>query len=277
MSAKTTAITRESTTVEPEQRICWLGGWGIAEADMLASVQRLLPEAKHRVLLPTAASLSLLREQLRSTAAIASASAATTGAGKTLSTITETEVKGGAAIHANAPAATEIIAGYSTGAFLLLREFADYFLQANAAQPLRLFAPFADFRAESALGGRVVLTRLKLLLRRLRTAPLAAIADFYQQSGIALPPPATLPYPQAELIWGIEQLAETALSEKTIKLIKNTKNTDFKVWIGAGDPLLDACQIASLFASGSCQIAADAAHDLHPLLHAALCDGGFTS
>lgn len=275
---KDPATSRAPAPTQPRQRICWLGGWGIAEADMLAIVQRLLPEAEHRVLPPTAASLAHLHQQLRGTvpASAAEKSDATAVAVSAAISGTDSAILPIAKSGADVSSVTEIIAGYSTGAFLLLRDFADCFSATARRTPLRLFAPFADFRAEGALGGRVVTTRLKLLLRRLRSVPLAAVADFYQQSNIALPPPTALPYAQADLIWGIEQLAETSWSQSTLTFVRDNRIADLRAWVGEGDALLEAGKIATLFPGETCQVVSNATHDLGSLLCVAVGEGGFT-
>lgn len=242
----------------------WLGGWGLAQQDMLAIAQELLPQARHRVWTPGAASLNALCSQLETDSGIACGESAS-GAFGGREPVNGDSASGGG---------TVILAGYSTGAFLLLRELHRLMPLLVRGLPLLLFAPFVDFRAESDLGGRVVTTRLKLLLRRLRVAPLAAVADFYHQSNIALPAPQALPYASADLIWGIEQLAQTAVSAENLATLRNAAGLDIRAWVGAADALLDAQKIASLFAAGVCRIEQNASHDFGSLLKAAIAEGG---
>lgn len=238
-----------------KSHICWLGGWALAESDMLATIQQLLPQASHRVLEPTESSLELLHREL------------TNGAQHTTQTTAQRTTL--------ASAQPQIIAGYSTGAFLLLREIERFAPLLAPNSRILLFAPFVDFRAESGLGGRIVATRLKLLLRRLRSDPLAAIADFYTQSGIALSPPATLPYALPDLLWGIEQLAQTVVPPQALAQLRNGEPPlSISAWIGASDALLDAQTIATHFAPGVCRITDNASHDLASMLAVADTDGG---
>lgn len=235
---------------ERRPRVGWLGGWGVAPEAMLAIVQRLLPAAEHRVFAPTQAGLAQLQ------------------------TLAQTQ-----------PQEMDFLGGYSTGAFLLLREAPHW----KHCPPLRLFAPFLDFRAEAGLGGRVVTTRLKLLLRRLRVAPLEAVVDFYLQSGIALTVPQALPYAAEDLLWGIEQLAQTSVSGATVAALAAAAQAQgggdvavqeasplegiaCRCWVGAADALLDGARIAPLLPD--CCLLPGVTHDFESLLCAALNGGG---
>ncbi len=97
------------------------------------------------------------------------------------------------------------VAGYSFGAFLLLGQ--SRFLN-EAGKPVRLYAPFLDFKAESGLGSKISLTQLKYLKRWLNRKPLEAIADFYKQAEIEITPLNGLPYPLNELDWGVDRMIE---------------------------------------------------------------------
>lgn len=220
---------------------------------MLAIAQQGMPQAEHRVFAPTQTAFKNLCAEFAPAQESATAGIA-------------------AEPRSNAPA--PILAGYSTGAFLLLRELEQRAPLFTHRPRLLLFAPFVDFRAEAGLGGRVVTTRLKLLLRRLRSDPLAALADFYHQSEIRLDPPAALPYAQADLVWGIEQLAQTSVCATVLgRLRRNETGLPITAWVGGSDALLDAQQTTALFAPGQCRIAQGASHDLASLLAAATAEG----
>lgn len=118
------------------------------------------------------------------------------------------------------------VAGYSLGAFLLLKE-------ANAI-PLSalLLAPFFAYPAEAGLGGKIRLAQIRFLSRWLEREPVHALADFYRRAGLDLATPTQTPYPAEELEWGLRQLAE----ERAPARLPDG-------WIGMVgeiDPLLDA-------------------------------------
>lgn len=295
-----TDSSQQSSDCPARPLIYWLGGWGISEQAMHAILCAEVPAADHRVLAPTqknlAALLSVITRRYNQTRGQHSgedhsqhytANGITTNAEDAHRS---SDSDGDSCRSSDDDVAPDIIAGYSTGAFLLLRELGKENASGTAAQeaatasplPLLLFAPFVDFRAESGLGGRVVSTRLKLLLRRLRTAPLQAVSDFYQQAQIALPAPQQLPYAEADLIWGIEQLADSAVSTEALEHLRAAGNIagdtatghSLNAWIGAQDTLLEANTVASAFAHGRCHVCASASHDLTTLLRAARNSGG---
>lgn len=100
---------------------------------------------------------------------------------------------------ANTLANTQPTAAYSLGAALLLRE--------NLATPAYLYAPFWDFKRESGQGGKVARAQLLYVRKWIRRDPLAALNDFYRTAGIPLEI-SEIPYPEADLLWGIDQLLE---------------------------------------------------------------------
>jgi len=145
------------------------------------------------------------------------------------------------------------ILGYSTGAFLLLRE--ERLLK--MARRAMLFAPFVDFRSESGLGGKTRRVQLEILIRRLRKDPLQAVSDFYSRASLSFSNPATLPYSQEGLLWGIEQLKEERGREGCL--------LEIPACIGETDALLDSDRIASL--GGEIETFSGVGHDLAGLLH----------
>lgn len=212
----------------------WLGGWAVSESTMAEIAHRHLPQFEHYIYAPTQDGLEALR-----TAVCAPDSR------------------------------VSLLGGYSTGAFLLLREMPAW----GVRPPLRLFAPFVDFREESGLGGRVAVARVKLLLRRLRTAPLTAVADFYTQSVLSLPAPQELPYAADALTWGIEQLAQTQVELDALEAFLDANAPlALRAWVGADDALLDATRIAELLPH--CKVLGGAGHDFDALLAACVVSGG---
>ncbi|MBC2593635.1 hypothetical protein H5P28_05105 [Ruficoccus amylovorans] len=161
----------------------------------------------------------------------------------------------------------DIVVAYSTGAFLLLGA-PD---KMRAAGTVVLVAPFADFRAESGRGGKTPAAKLRFLLRWLRRDPLAAVSDFYDRSGLGVPP-STLPYTPEHLIWGIEQLATVAQSALDLQsasdgdpararpTVSGTAQANVIALAGDCDALLDADGLRGDFPD--LQVVAGAGHAL---------------
>lgn len=144
----------------------------------------------------------------------------------------------------------DILGGFSFGAHLLLG--------LDDPRPRILLAPFIDLRSEAGLGGAVTTTQIKHLLRWLKRDPVAAIADFHQRIGVALPPQTDSP-DIPKLAWGLEQMlapapAQGHLPSGTIAVA------------GKNDPLLDTDTLKKHL---SCLQVIDSGHQLQPLLAAA--------
>ena len=77
------------------------------------------------------------------------------------------------------------VAGYSLGAFLLLSDPA---ATERIAPSVALLAPIFSFAQEDGLGGRVHRAQLRMMIRRLRADPAAALADFHARAGLDIPP-----------------------------------------------------------------------------------------
>jgi hypothetical protein len=75
----------------------------------------------------------------------------------------------------------DALGGYSLGALWLLRQAGSI----PPKIPVVLLAPILALAAEHRCGGRVALAQLRLQRRRLRTQPAAAIADFFQRTGLS--------------------------------------------------------------------------------------------
>ena len=103
---------------------------------------------------------------------------------------------------------------------------------------LMLLAPFVAFPSESKLGGKCSATQVKFLHRWLQREPIAALADFYQRAGLGTPPTG-LPYPDSDLLEGLDRLAEDASLElREFASLGMPRN--WQALVGDDDPLLDA-------------------------------------
>jgi hypothetical protein len=101
-----------------------------------------------------------------------------------------------------------------------------------------LLAPFVAFPAEAGLGGKCSATQVKFLRRWLQREPLAALTDFYQRAGLGAPP-AELPYPAADLLEGLDRLAEDA-PPALRDFAERGLRRNWQALVGDDDPLLDA-------------------------------------
>ena len=138
-------------------------------------------------------------------------------------------------------------AAYSLGASLLLLK--------NQDSGASLFAPFFDFKKEAGQGGKVARAQLLYVRKWLRRDPIAALNDFYQTSGIPLEI-SGLPYLEADLLWGIDQLLEDVpIPEIPVQA---------KATFGTQDALLDASTLPGLFENPT--IVQGASHNLDELL-----------
>lgn len=133
-----------------------------------------------------------------------------------------------------APAGVSL-GGWSLGAHLLWRAMPEG--SPAAGRKVTLVCPFAAFPAEAGQGGRVAATRVRFLRRWLRSDPTAALADFYQRAGLALPAPVGLPYAPAELAEGLDYLESVVpLTGATARFA----SPSLRLFAGACDPLLDS-------------------------------------
>jgi hypothetical protein len=143
--------------------------------------------------------------------------------------------------------------GYSLGAFLLLKHAPAVKLAAL------LVAPFFAYPSEAGLGGRIRQAQIRYLGRWLQREPLGALADFYKRANLDLPCPEKLPYPIADLQWGLEQLAgeqvPAGLPEGWMGVV------------GGSDPLLDAAALTRV--EKRLQVVPGATHHPAALLGAA--------
>lgn len=98
---------------------------------------------------------------------------------------------------------SDVIVGYSFGAYLLLKE-GIHFREAQ----LKFLAPIIDLRKEKSKGGNVSETQLNWLKRGLKRNPIEMLNDFYERAGLGLEIN-ELPYCEEDLIWGIDQLMKS--------------------------------------------------------------------
>ena len=138
-------------------------------------------------------------------------------------------------------------AAYSLGASLLLRK--------EQAAGTTLLAPFFDFKKESGQGGKITRAQLLYIQKWLSRDPIAALNDFYQKADLPLQI-TELPYPQEDLLWGIEQLLDDVP-------LPDSPLSASAFW-GGNDALLDPSQIQSHFERPT--ILPLATHNLHELL-----------
>jgi len=132
-------------------------------------------------------------------------------------------------------AATDLTVAWSLGAWRVL-EAASRGIEISGM--ILLFAPFIAFPSEAQLGGKCSATQVKFLRRWLQREPLAALADFYQRAGLGTPP-AELPYPAADLLEGLDRLADDA-SPALRRFAARGLPRSWQALIGDDDSLLDA-------------------------------------
>jgi hypothetical protein len=121
----------------------------------------------------------------------------------------------------------DVIAGYSLGTLLMLKEAGAV---SRLAPRAVLFAPIFAFTQEQALGGRLPLTRVKLIVRRLKTDREATLADFYVQAGLA--GCSADEAPSGLLQWGLERLIEDR--------VEPPLPAGWQAYVGDDDGFLDA-------------------------------------
>jgi hypothetical protein len=140
------------------------------------------------------------------------------------------------------------LAGYSLGSLLLLRESA----RAAAIGRVALLAPVFAFPRESGLGGRVILAQLRLLARQVGRDAEGPVADFYERSGLDIPPGERTSFSRDDLLWGLGCLEREAA--------RPPMPAGWRAWCGSDDSLLDAARLREL--DPSIGIVAGASH--HP-------------
>jgi hypothetical protein len=105
-----------------------------------------------------------------------------------------------------------------------------------------LYAPFVAFPSESGLGGKCSVTQVRFLHRWVQRDPLAALGDFYQRVRM-MDAPTELPYAVADLLEGLDRLAEDA-SPALREFAGRGLPRNWQAFIGDDDPLLDAETVA---------------------------------
>lgn len=153
----------------------------------------------------------------------------------------------------------DALGGYSLGALWLLRQAENL----PAKIPVLLLAPILAFTSEHQAGGRVALAQLRLQRRRLRTQPVAAIADFFQRAGLT-----ELATSPEAMTWNAAR--HPALDEELGWLEHWQAQPPAKNWqgfVGGDDSLLEAATLQKLWPT--LQLVARAGHAPGPLLNAA--------
>lgn len=139
--------------------------------------------------------------------------------------------------HLEAAGPFDWVVGYSLGSLLLLSDPA----RAGRLGRVALLAPIFAFTREKNAGGRVALTQIRQLARWLRREPSAALADFYQRAGLAVPSaefPSDMMPMLADLSWGLERLEQDA--------VPPSLPSGWRAWCGAEDALLDAARLCEI-------------------------------
>jgi hypothetical protein len=155
----------------------------------------------------------------------------------------------------------DLIVAWSIGAWRVL-EAASRGVEISGM--VLLLAPFVAFPSESQLGGKCSATQVKFLRRWLQREPLAALADFHQRARLGAPP-AELPYPAADLLEGLDRLAEDA-SPTLREFAARGLPRNWQALIGDDDPLLDAETVRRSLPG--CVRVRDAGHAIADLLRA---------
>lgn len=124
----------------------------------------------------------------------------------------------------------DFIGGYSLGALLVLSE-----AWAEGGPELICLAPILAFDAEAAMGGRTPTRSRVALQEKFRKNPGAAVKLYLRLAGLADQATESLPYAEADLAWGLDQLAVLKARPETIAQIR--------LWAGRNDPLIDPEQL----------------------------------
>lgn len=142
------------------------------------------------------------------------------------------------------------VGGYSLGAFLLLCE------RKELERPALLLSPFFGYTSEMGFGGAVGQVQVQYLKRWVKREPLAALTDFYARAKLPLGPPADLPYPLDDLLWGLDRLAHDTTEPQL--------PPPWSGLIGAKDPFLDSRRLCAF--EPKLKVVQDAGHAPAPLL-----------
>lgn len=200
-------------------RVIWISGWGVAPESLRPLAEKYFTGSQHTFVAPTAESV---RQVLKC------------GGPSPLSEspVAIPERQRGGAVQ---DAGVDLTIAWSLGAWRVL-EAASRGIEVPGM--VLLLAPFAAFPSESKFGGKCSATQVKFLRRWLQREPLAALADFYQRTGLGTPP-TELPYAEADLIEGLDRLVEDA-SPAMREFAARGLPRNWQAFVGDNDPLLDA-------------------------------------
>lgn len=210
----------KSRAVNQNLNMLWISGWGLPPSWLNERVEGVFPGENHTVVPPSRQAMKLLCD----------------------------------------PARFDRVAGYSLGAFLLLKSLLGP--EEQRVDPkktsIALLAPFFSFPSESGHGGRIPSAQVIFLARWLKKDPHSALRDFYRRSGLAVAPSSlsSLPYPFGDLLWGLEWLINGQIAPFW--------SLDWIGLCGEDDPLLDAERLKDLVPS--LQILPGTGHNPEPML-----------
>lgn len=129
----------------------------------------------------------------------------------------------------------DVVAGYSLGTLLLLKEAETV---ARLSPRVGLLAPVLAFAQEDGLGGKVPRTQVRYLARWVRREPAMALADFYARAGLLGCDAAGLTVAPEVLQWGLEKLAQDRFAAAWPQ--------GWTGCVGTADTLLDAGALTRL-------------------------------
>ncbi|MFM9000534.1 MAG: hypothetical protein ACKORB_02770 [Opitutia bacterium] len=164
------------------------------------------------------------------------------------------------------PGAAELAVGcdalvaWSLGAHLALEAAARGVRLPSRAM---LVAPFTSFCREHGACGKVSETQVRYLRRWMETDPGAALADFRGRAGLPPAPSPGLPYPLAELLAGLDVLAQPA-GVSLISFARSGLPAGWEAYVGDRDPLLEAAGVCESVVG--CHIVEEAGHSLRDFL-----------
>ena len=126
----------------------------------------------------------------------------------------------------------DVLVGYSLGALLLLSD------TAATPQPARIaFAPIFAFDAEAGLGGKTPTQSRLAVEARFERSPAIALKLYLRLAGLSDLASTELPYPVADLKWGLEALGKLQALPSTV--------SHSQLFLGGEDTLVDATVLAS--------------------------------